>query len=150
MDTYTGFVKNSAVSVAHRILWKSRNWLQAITVAYRTCKDQSQAVSEAFTQRISCLHKEALPHCCGPVHASPRTWRHSRDWQAMKKIDEQWKNQRVMVINEKTKGLITPPPRWVSAQLLYVGVSAWRWSWQWSWQCSWNLRRPFLRAVRFL
>jgi len=25
----------------------------------------------------------------------------------------------------KTKGLRTPPPRWVSAQLLYVCVTAW-------------------------
>jgi len=27
MDTLTGFFQNSAVSVAHRILWKSSNWL---------------------------------------------------------------------------------------------------------------------------
>jgi len=25
----------------------------------------------------------------------------------------------------ETKGLITPPPRWVSAQLLYICVTAW-------------------------
>jgi len=29
---------------------------------------------------------------------------------------------RVMANNRETKGLITPPPRWVSAQLLYVCV----------------------------
>ena len=32
---------------------------------------------------------------------------------------------RAMADNGKTKGLITPPPRWVSAQLLYVCVTAW-------------------------
>ena len=32
---------------------------------------------------------------------------------------------RAMEDNGKTKGLITPPPWWVSAQLLYVCVSAW-------------------------
>ena len=51
---------------------------------------------------------------------------------------------RVMAADGKTKGLITPPPRWVSAQLLYVCVSAW----QWSQLCSQNLCSPFLRAVR--
>jgi len=32
---------------------------------------------------------------------------------------------RAMADNGETKGLITPPPRWVSAQLLYVCVTAW-------------------------
>ena len=32
---------------------------------------------------------------------------------------------RAMADNGETKGLITPPPRWVSVQLLYVCVSAW-------------------------
>ena len=32
---------------------------------------------------------------------------------------------RAMADNRETKGLITPPPRWVSAQLLYVCVTAW-------------------------
>jgi len=36
--------------------------------------------------------------------------------------------------------------RWVSAQLLYVRISAW----QQSWQCGKNLCRSFLWAVRFL
>jgi len=31
---------------------------------------------------------------------------------------------RVMADNGKAKGLITPPPRWFSAQLLYVCVTA--------------------------
>ena len=31
---------------------------------------------------------------------------------------------RAMADNRETKGLITPPPRWVSAQLLYVCVTA--------------------------
>ena len=52
---------------------------------------------------------------------------------------------RAMSINGKTKTIRTPPLRWVSAQLLYVWVSA-QWRSQW---CSQNLRRPFLRAVRF-
>jgi len=30
-----------------------------------------------------------------------------------------------MADNGETKGLITPPPKWVSAQLLYVCVTAW-------------------------
>ena len=47
--------------------------------------------------------------------------------------------------NGETKGLITPPPMWVSAQLLYVWVSAQQQS-RW---CSQNLRRPFLRVGRF-
>ena len=51
---------------------------------------------------------------------------------------------RAMADNRETKGLITPPPRWVSAQLLYVCVSAW---W-WSRRCSQHLCSPFLRAVR--
>jgi len=57
------------------------------------------------------------------------SWHHNCDWRAM-------------VINgkTKTKGLRTPPPRWVSAQLLYVWVGAQR--------CCQNLRRPFLQAVR--
>ena len=50
-----------------------------------------------------------------------------------------------MAINGKTKALRTPPLRWVSTQLVYVWVSAW---WRSRW-CSQNLRRPFLRAVRF-
>jgi len=32
---------------------------------------------------------------------------------------------RAMAINGKTKALRTPPTRWVSAQLLYVRVTAW-------------------------
>jgi len=32
---------------------------------------------------------------------------------------------RAMADNGETKGLIAPPPRWVSAQLLYVCVTAW-------------------------
>ena len=32
---------------------------------------------------------------------------------------------QAMADNGETKGLITPPPRWVSAQLLYVCVTAW-------------------------
>ena len=46
---------------------------------------------------------------------------------------------RTMADNGETKGLKTPPPRWVSAQLLYVWVSAW----QWLRGCSPNLCRPF-------
>ena len=53
---------------------------------------------------------------------------------------------RAMAINGKTKALRTLPPRWVSAQLLYVLVNVRRRS-RW---CSQNLRRPFLQAVRFL
>ena len=51
-----------------------------------------------------------------------------------------------MVDNGETKGLITPPPRWVSAQLLNVWVSAW----QRSRGCSQNLHRLSLRALMFL
>ena len=51
---------------------------------------------------------------------------------------------RAMVDNGKTKGLITPPPKWVSAQLLYVCVTAW----QRSRLLSQNLSSLFLRAVR--
>ena len=51
---------------------------------------------------------------------------------------------RAMVDNGKTKGLITPPPRWVSAQLLYVCVTTWQRSRLWSQ----NLCSLFLRAVR--
>jgi len=32
---------------------------------------------------------------------------------------------RAMADNRETKGLITPTPRWVSAQLLYICVTAW-------------------------
>jgi len=46
--------------------------------------------------------------------------------------------------NGETKGLITPPSKWVSAQLLYVCVTAW---WR-SRRSSQNLCSPFLRAVR--
>jgi len=52
---------------------------------------------------------------------------------------------RAMADNGETKGLITPPSRWVSAQLLYVCVTAW---WR-SRGCSQNLCGPFLRAGRF-
>ena len=51
---------------------------------------------------------------------------------------------RAMADNGKTKGLITPPPKWVSAQLLYVCVTAWQRSRLWSQ----NLYSLFLRAVR--
>ena len=44
----------------------------------------------------------------------------------------------------ETKALVSPPPRWVSAQLLYVFVSAW----QRSRRCGQNLCSPFLWAVR--
>jgi len=50
---------------------------------------------------------------------------------------------RAMVDHRETKGLITPPSRWVSAQLLYVCVTA-RYR---SRGCSQNLCSPFLRAV---
>jgi len=50
---------------------------------------------------------------------------------------------RAMADNGETKGLIPPPPKWVSAQLLYVCVTAW---WR-SRRCSQNLCSPFLRAV---
>jgi len=32
---------------------------------------------------------------------------------------------RTMADNGETKGLVTQPPKWVSAQLLYVCVTAW-------------------------
>ena len=51
---------------------------------------------------------------------------------------------RAMADNGEIKVLITPPPKWVSAQLLYVCVTAW---WR-SRGCSQNLCSPFLRAVR--
>ena len=55
----------------------------------------------------------------------------------------QWQLDRALerTIDGETKGLITPLPRWVSAQLLYVWVSARR--------CSQNLLRPFLRVSLF-
>ena len=58
-------------------------------------------------------------------------------------------SQWAIAITGKTKVLRTPPPRWVSAKLLYVCVSA-RWWSQWCsrWCCQ-NVHRPFLRAVRF-
>jgi len=43
----------------------------------------------------------------------------------------------------ETKGLITSPPRWISAQLLYVCVTAW----EQSRGCSQNHCSPFLWAV---
>jgi len=45
MDTYAGFVKT--VPFRYVILWKSSNWSQAISSLQHSCKDQSQAVSEA-------------------------------------------------------------------------------------------------------
>ena len=47
--------------------------------------------------------------------------------------------------NGDQQGLRTPSPRWISSLLLYVWVSARRWSRR----CSQNYCRPFLRAVRF-
>ena len=41
-----------AVSVAHRILWKGSNLLQAISSLQDSCKDQSQAVSEEFSHVV--------------------------------------------------------------------------------------------------
>ena len=49
MDEPHGFCQNSAISVAHSILC---NQLQAISSLQDSCKDQSQAVSEAFMQKI--------------------------------------------------------------------------------------------------
>jgi len=49
-----------------------------------------------------------------------------------------------MANNGETKGLIIPPSRCVSAQLLYDCVTAWHRSRR----CSQNLCSPFLRAVR--
>jgi len=48
-----------------------------------------------------------------------------------------------MMDNRKTRGFRILPPRWVSAKLLYIWVSARRWLRR----CSQNLHRPFLRAV---
>jgi len=45
------------------------------------------------------------PIAFGSVRILPHTWHHNCNWQAI-------------AINGKTKGLRTPPPRWVSAQLL--------------------------------
>ena len=91
MDTYTGFVK-TAVSAAHRILWKSSNWLQAISSLQDSCKDQSQAVSEAFTQKLvqprtrshtlQCLVASLLLPACAYVHVCDVTTA----------IDEQWRS----------------------------------------------------------
>ena len=39
--------------------------------------------------------------------------------------DESWIVGSSMADNGETKGLITPPWRWVSAQLLYICVTAW-------------------------
>jgi len=51
----------------------------------------------------------------------------SRDDHATQLI-EPWPKKRQNIItagNGETRGLITPPPRWVSTQLLYVCVNAW-------------------------
>jgi len=77
-----------------------------------------------FTHTIALLSQR--------MHNLPCTWRHN--------------GERAVAINGKTEALRTPPPRWVSAQLLNVWVSARRRS-RW---CSQNLcSTPFLRAVRF-
>ena len=78
-----------------------------LSVAYRTlAKDQSQAVSWSFHAENS-LATHSLTyaisvwphHCC--ASARIHTWRHNCDRRAM-----------------AIKALISPPPRWVSAQLL--------------------------------
>jgi len=65
-----------------------------------------------------------------------------------KSTDNENKNKRTMgnkkaISNSDKQGLRTPPQRWISAQLLYIWVSAQ----QWSWRCSQNLHSPFLWAV---
>jgi len=40
-------------------------------------------------------------------------------------VDDSWIVRSSDGRHGETKGLITPPPRWVSAQLLYVFVTAW-------------------------
>ena len=104
---------------------------------YRTLAKISHRLYLKLSQRSHTLiHTRYIgwpSHCCGPARVSPHMWRHNCNWQV-----------RAMAINGMTKGPRTPLPRWVSAQLLYLSVSAWRQSW---W-CSQNLCRPFPQAVR--
>jgi len=92
-----------------------------------------------------------------PLTTLPQGWVLARKHQCMTVITTMWTESswafpesytagscaRAMANNE-TKGFITPPPRWVSAQLLYVCVTAW----QRPRGCSQNLCSPFLWAVR--
>jgi len=78
------------------------------SVVYRTCKDQSQAVSEAFRQKIvSHLLIHACysiwpHHCCGPEHTYMTSQLQSTS------SGDQWEDKRA---------LRTPPPRCVFAQV---------------------------------
>jgi len=53
---------------------------------------------------------------------------HSRPWDRVLQLIPLLRTvgscARAMADNRETKGFITPPPRWVSAQLLYVCVTA--------------------------
>ena len=79
----------------------------------------------------------------------PQGWVSARKTQCTTAITTMWADSswafpesytagscaRAMANNGETKGLITPPPKWVSAQFLYVCVAAW---WR-SRGCSQNL-----------
>jgi len=67
----------------------------------------------------------------------PQGWVSTRKHQCMTAITMMWAFPESYTADDswivrssdsrhgKTKGLIAPPPRWVSAQLLYVCVTAW-------------------------
>jgi len=69
----------------------------------------------------------------------PQGWVSTHKHQCMRAITTMWTESswafpesyttrscaRAMADNQETKGLITPPQRWVSAQLLHVCVTAW-------------------------
>jgi len=87
----------------------------------------------------------------GPTFSGPKfRWQYTtvfgRLWSA-RASSSNGKNRWAMKKSKSNGGqqeLRTPSPRWVSSQLLYIWVSAWRRSWR----CSQNCCRPFLRAMR--
>ena len=106
----------------------------------------SQDEDKTLLQHLQRYHKgvSARKHRCTTAITTMWTessWAFPESYTA----DDSWIVRSSDGGHGETKGLISPPPKWVSAQLLYVWVNA-RWRSRW---CSQNLRRPFLQAGRF-
>jgi len=112
IDAYTGFGITVLFKLLTGFLGRAATGDRS-SVAYRTPAKISHRPYLKLSHRKHFSHAlihtcySVWPHrCCGSACTSPCTWCHNCNWRAM-------------VINGKTKGLRTPPPRWVSAHFKF-------------------------------
>jgi len=103
--------------MTRRITWSWFNWLRnGGQNEDRTLLQRSQHCHNSEFRHISISTRQQSLRCtqnlCGPFLRATLPMRVESCAQAM-------------ADNGETKGLITPPSRWVSAQLLYVCATAW-------------------------